>query len=68
MQQEKWEEANERFEQVFALPQYQSDPTAWCTLNYLFSEVKLNIEDYSLAKKYALKASDIAKPKALYLE
>jgi signal transduction histidine kinase len=60
MQQERWEEANERLEKVFALTKYQDDPLAWCTLNYLFSEIKLNIQEYKLAKKYALKASKIA--------
>ena len=60
MKQNKWDEALERFEKTLELIPDVKDTLAFCTINYLISDVKLNQKDYSSAKDFAHKALDIA--------
>jgi len=60
MKQNKWEEALERFEKSLELSQKVTDTLAFSTINYLISDVKLNLQDYSSAKKFAKKALEVS--------
>jgi len=60
MKQNKWEEALERFEETIKLTYYQNDSLGSCSINYLISDVKLNLNDFEGAKRHANKALSIA--------
>ncbi|MFK8101003.1 MAG: tetratricopeptide repeat protein [Saprospiraceae bacterium] len=60
MKQNKWDEALERFEKTLELSHHMKDTLAYCTINYLISDVKLNQQDYPAAKKFANIALGVA--------
>jgi len=60
MKQNKWDAALERFEKTLEINQELKDTTAFCTMHYLISDVKLNQKDYAAAKYFAQKALDVA--------
>lgn len=60
MKQEKWKEAMIKFDKILELDTQVIDTLALCTMNYLISDVKLNLKDYPAAKAFAQEALEIA--------